>query len=95
MVEVLATYSHSMQAADLRLCTTMALTNPVGSPETERETSVQPGQPSGPVHKLRKTRERERENSRTTGLTIMPDGHHPTMPQITAVDGCSVPTGSL
>ena len=31
-MEVLATYSHSAQAADLRLCHTVALTNPVGTP---------------------------------------------------------------
>src|SRR2546423_14831438 len=31
-VEVLAAYSHSAQAADLRLCHTVALTNPVGTP---------------------------------------------------------------
>jgi hypothetical protein len=33
MVEVLAAYSHSAQAADLRLCYTMALINPVRAPK--------------------------------------------------------------
>jgi hypothetical protein len=36
MVELLTAYSHSTQAADLRLCYTVALTNPVCRPETER-----------------------------------------------------------
>jgi hypothetical protein len=31
-VEILAAYSHSVQAANLRLCHTVALTNPVGTP---------------------------------------------------------------
>jgi hypothetical protein len=39
MVELLTAYSHSTQAADLRLCYTVALTNPVCRPETEREAS--------------------------------------------------------
>jgi hypothetical protein len=41
VVEVLAAYSHSAQAADLLLCHTVALTSPV-CPETEREASVEP-----------------------------------------------------
>ncbi|MGH3808290.1 MAG: hypothetical protein ACRDRU_17040 [Pseudonocardiaceae bacterium] len=40
-MEVLAAYSHSAQATDLRLCHTAALTSPV-CPETEREASVKP-----------------------------------------------------
>ena len=34
-MEVLTLYSHSTQAADLRLCHTLALTSPVRAPETE------------------------------------------------------------
>jgi hypothetical protein len=44
VVEVLAVYSHSAQAADLRLCHTVALTSPV-CPETEREASGEPARP--------------------------------------------------
>lgn len=40
-MELLASYSHSTQAADLRLCYTMALTSPV-CPETERTASGKP-----------------------------------------------------
>jgi hypothetical protein len=38
MVELLAAYSHSAQAADLRICHTMALTSPVRAtrPNTKR-----------------------------------------------------------
>ena len=43
-VEVLASYSHSAQAVDLRICCTMALSNPV-CPETEHEASVTPARP--------------------------------------------------
>jgi hypothetical protein len=39
VVEVLATYSHSTQAADLRLCHIAALTNPVRTP---RPTATRP-----------------------------------------------------
>ncbi|HKR49942.1 MAG TPA: hypothetical protein VJT72_10245 [Pseudonocardiaceae bacterium] len=35
----LTTYSHTVQVAELRLCYTVALTNPVCRPETEREAS--------------------------------------------------------
>ena len=42
MVEVIAIYSHSAQAADLRLCRTAALANPSRTPETEREASAEP-----------------------------------------------------
>jgi hypothetical protein len=45
MVEVLAAYSHSTHAAELRLCYTAALTSPVRAPETEREASVKPARP--------------------------------------------------
>ena len=44
-VELLTTYSHSTQAADLGHCHTMALTSPVCTPEPEREASVQPVRP--------------------------------------------------
>ena len=44
-VELLTAYSHSPQAADLLLCHTVALTNPVRAPETEREASVEPARP--------------------------------------------------
>jgi hypothetical protein len=40
--EVLTAYSHSAQAADLRLCHTTALTSPDCAPETECEASVEP-----------------------------------------------------
>ena len=40
MVEVLAAYSHSSQAADLLLCHTAALTSPV-CPETQSEAPVE------------------------------------------------------
>lgn len=40
-MKVLVSYSHSGQAADLRLCRTVALGNPVCS-KTEREASVRP-----------------------------------------------------
>jgi hypothetical protein len=39
MVEVLAAYSHAAQAADLRLCHTMALTSPARTP---RPTATRP-----------------------------------------------------
>ena len=39
-VEVLATYSHPEQAADLRLCHTVALTSPICSP---RPSAKRPG----------------------------------------------------
>jgi hypothetical protein len=40
VVELLAAYSHSAQAAGLRLCHTAARTSPVCAPETEREAPV-------------------------------------------------------
>jgi hypothetical protein len=44
-VEVLTAYSHSVQAADLRLCYTVALTNPMRAAETESEAPVEPARP--------------------------------------------------
>jgi hypothetical protein len=44
MVEVLAAYSHSTQAADLRLCPTVVSDRPL-CPETERRESVEPARP--------------------------------------------------
>jgi hypothetical protein len=45
MVEVLTAYSHSAQATDLRLCHTVALTNPMRAAATEREVPVEPARP--------------------------------------------------
>ncbi len=44
-VEVLAAYSHSTQAADLRLCHAVALISPVYCSQPEREASVEPARP--------------------------------------------------
>jgi glyoxylase-like metal-dependent hydrolase (beta-lactamase superfamily II) len=44
-VEVLAAYSHSAQAADLGLCHTVALTNPMCVPKTD-ESVHEPARPS-------------------------------------------------